>query len=953
MDQVDGPVTPERTGEDPHLGCDVFISYAREDRPFVGRLHDALSADGQQAWVDWEGIPASAKWMAEVRFAIDAAEAFCFVISPDSVESAVCREEAAHAASSNKRIVPVLVRDVEEGLVPETVATHNWIDFTDQKHFDLAFHTLARAIAVDPEWTRAHTRLLVRANEWEASGCDHALLLRGADLTNAEQWLTNARIADPPPARQHTAYIFASRKQAARRQRLFTAAVAVALAVALVLGGIALAQRSSAQHAQSVAEGQTRTALSRLLAARAIGALRDAPDRALLLAVSAWQTKPSLETQDALMRAVQQLPQAAAFFASPSTLSDTSGPLAVRPDETILATGGTAGLRLWDVPSRTSLGDPLTTKNVDAVAFSPDGSVVASAGAPPPTTVKQLFHPSRVRGDLVLWNVRTGEPVLGPMTTGGTDSLAFSPDGRTLATAGYGGVKLWSTSAGKQLGQPLTTAYAGVVAFSPDGRILATAGTRGPKNQIELRQGVPPRSDLQLWTVATRTRLGDVMASKDTADLSFSPDGSVLAAVAYANSTDSGDVRLFDVRTGAPLGDPLATQARAVSFAPDGQTLVTVGAAGLQQWTVTRAKTVGEPLDTGGTVDVAALGDGNSFITTGDRGIVQWSSRPYARLRQTGGGFATDVAFAAGGDHVIGGSYERGLQVVDVSDGALISRASVAHSRGTSLGISADGRTLVTAGSSGVRLWDVSTELDQTETITSWSADLAALSPDGHTVAAFMWPTARARSGLWLWDVSGDHPIGGKVSSERDFKYSLVFSPDGHTLALAGDKGLQLWDVATRQPLGSPITTTQTWAAAFSPDGDTLAYANAGEVVFWDLAAQHSIGEPLPADVTCIVDCLDFSPDGSVLAAAGADGLQLWNVTARQPLGSVLGPDSTVAISPDGMSLAAAPRQATTIWDLRPQAWADTACAVANRNLTQSEWDSYVGADIPYRPTCP
>ena len=58
---------------------DVFISYAREDRKFVQRLHGALSGDGHQAWVDWEGIPASAKWMAEVRAAIDEADCFCFV----------------------------------------------------------------------------------------------------------------------------------------------------------------------------------------------------------------------------------------------------------------------------------------------------------------------------------------------------------------------------------------------------------------------------------------------------------------------------------------------------------------------------------------------------------------------------------------------------------------------------------------------------------------------------------------------------------------------------------------------------------------------------------------------------------------------------------------------------------------------------------------------------------
>ena len=118
---------------------DVFISYAREDRAFVQRLHDSLARDGHGAWVDWEGIPASAKWMAEVRAAIDEADCFCFVVSPDSVESPVCREEAAHAAASNKRILPLLHRPVEDGLVPETVAAHNWIEFEAERDFEQAF----------------------------------------------------------------------------------------------------------------------------------------------------------------------------------------------------------------------------------------------------------------------------------------------------------------------------------------------------------------------------------------------------------------------------------------------------------------------------------------------------------------------------------------------------------------------------------------------------------------------------------------------------------------------------------------------------------------------------------------------------------------------------------------------------------------------------------------------
>ena len=236
---------------------DVFISYAREDRPFVQHLHDALAGQGRESWVDWEGIPASAKWMAEVRGAIDASDCFCFVLSPDSVESPVCREEAAHAAAGGKRILPLLYREVPDELVPETVAAHNWIAFTDG--FDPAFAELVRALETDPEHLRAHTRLLVRSREWEASK-DRSHLLRGSDLSQAEAWLAGSSGKEPAPTQGQTAYVLASRKAASRRQRTTVGAVAIALVISLVLSVIALIQRGEAQDAQARAEEQTQVA---------------------------------------------------------------------------------------------------------------------------------------------------------------------------------------------------------------------------------------------------------------------------------------------------------------------------------------------------------------------------------------------------------------------------------------------------------------------------------------------------------------------------------------------------------------------------------------------------------------------------------------------------------------------------------------------------------------------
>ena len=243
---------------------DVFISYAREDRTFVQRLHDALANAGRESWVDWEGIPASAKWMAEVRAAIDQADCFCFVVSPDSVESPVCREEAAHAAASNKRIVPLLHREVPDGLVPETVAAHNWISFSDQ-HFDQAFATLVKALETEPEHVHAHTRLLVRAKEWHATK-DRSLLLRGQDLNQAEAWLASSQGKEPAPhpADGLPARFEESRLSASAHRR---GGIAIALVFSLVLSAVAIVQRGEARDARR--RGRAAESRSRELASPA------------------------------------------------------------------------------------------------------------------------------------------------------------------------------------------------------------------------------------------------------------------------------------------------------------------------------------------------------------------------------------------------------------------------------------------------------------------------------------------------------------------------------------------------------------------------------------------------------------------------------------------------------------------------------------------------------------
>jgi TIR domain len=200
-------------------GTDVFVSYSRRDQPFVRKLHDALVGVHRDVWVDWEDIPPSAEWLKEIERAIESADTVVFVLSPDSVSSPMCRHEVDHAATCNKRMVALLLREVLASDVPEPVAKINWLPFRSQDDFQTGFSTLIEAMDTDLNWVRAHSRLLVRAKEWESHNKDKSYVLLGTDLDEAEKWLANSQSLQPTLGALQVAYVAASRQEAIRLQR--------------------------------------------------------------------------------------------------------------------------------------------------------------------------------------------------------------------------------------------------------------------------------------------------------------------------------------------------------------------------------------------------------------------------------------------------------------------------------------------------------------------------------------------------------------------------------------------------------------------------------------------------------------------------------------------------------------------------------------------------------------
>jgi serine/threonine protein kinase len=231
--------------------------------------------------------------------------------------------------------------------------------------------------------------------------------------------------------------------------------------------------------------------------------------------------------------------------------------VALSPDGTILAVGdgyvyGTS--YLWNIATGkiiATLKDPGENADVSSVAFSHDGTLVATADQ---------------NGSTYLWTVPAGK-LAGALPDPHKDpayTMAFSPDGTTVAVGGGGTIWLWNFAArtvtatlSEPSGQMIFS-----VAFSPDGKTLAASDSAG---------------HISLWNVAAGkliTTLNDPGGSKDVADLTFSPNGAALAAAdVFGHNTYLWDIATRTVS--ATLTDPDSTGVEAVAFSPDGTTLVT------------------------------------------------------------------------------------------------------------------------------------------------------------------------------------------------------------------------------------------------------------------------------------------------------------------------------------------------------------------------------------------